>query len=307
MSQTPWDSRLWNILSTKPHQRESGAATQIINENLAQRRSYRLQPYEKSGSNENPDVPVPSSSEWVGHYQDMPCVANTEIEVKYKIIFKPDGGIEGSGSSAEGNFTIKGICNLRTGVIAWRQQSPSSPSCIEYGSKIAAEFYGKLRYFKGLNPAQVTGTFLTNKGRYCEVNLRCCETASEVASVAANARNTVPRSASIVTQSDDTIMPSPASSLPLAIAHYDPHCTPPVHPDSEATSVDANARSMTPKSTESLPTLLTGNMTPIKEGNLCFFPEDTKVTTEPAKVLRMNAAIEFLQDALDEGDSDDNA
>jgi len=143
-------------------------STQIINENLATRRSHRQAPCERSGSDENPELvdSVPPSGEWSGEYQDMPCVANQEYKVRYDIVFKTDGTVEGSGSSSEGKFMIKGIYNLCSGIVAWR----SSTS----GSRTAAEFYGEVSKVRGMT--QITGTFLTSFGRYCIVSLRsACE------------------------------------------------------------------------------------------------------------------------------------
>merc|ERR1712070_670769 len=39
----------------------------------------------------------------------------------------------------------------------------------EYGAKIACEFFGEVARMPG--STQITGTLLTNKGRYCAVNL----------------------------------------------------------------------------------------------------------------------------------------
>jgi len=159
---------------------------QIIDENLANRRSHRQQPFERVGTDENEalvDI-MPPSGEWSGEYQDMPCVANKEFKVRCDIVFKSDGSVDGSGSSVEGNFMIKGIYNLYSGIVAWRQVISSSSSCTENGSRIAAEFYGELSRLQ--DATEITGTFLTNKGRYCVMKL---SSASELQTAIANARS----------------------------------------------------------------------------------------------------------------------
>lgn len=137
--------------------------SQIINENLANRRSHRLQPCERSGSDENPELFTPPTGEWSGEYQDAPCFANSEYKVHCNVIFKADGFVEGSGSSTEGKFCIKGVYNLRSGIVAWRQIFSDN------GSRVAAEFFGEVTMYQGT--AQITGTFLSSKGRYCVMKL----------------------------------------------------------------------------------------------------------------------------------------
>jgi len=104
-------------------------------------------------------------------------IASRECEVQYHIVFKPDGTVEGSGSSAEGNFKIDGAYNLRKGIVAWRQTAASCPvwfnPCSKYGAKIEAEFFGHMLNFSGPGPARIMGTFLTDLGRYCAVNVTC--------------------------------------------------------------------------------------------------------------------------------------
>jgi hypothetical protein len=121
MLQAPWDDRLWSLLSTTPDQ----VNPQIIKENLANRKSFRLK-QERAIPDENPLLVLPPSGEWSGAYQDMPCVANEEHEVKYKITFKANGFVEGSGSSSEGDFHINGVYDRCTGIVAW-SQFPSNP------------------------------------------------------------------------------------------------------------------------------------------------------------------------------------
>jgi len=90
------------------------------------------------------------------------------------IVFKADGTVEGAGSSAEGKFMIKGVYNLCSGIVAWRQVTSSSHSCAKSSIRIAAEFYGEVSKLQGRT--QITGTFLTIKGRYCVMKLRStCE------------------------------------------------------------------------------------------------------------------------------------
>jgi len=106
-------------------------------------------------------------------------ITSIEYKVQYNIVFKGDGTVEGSGSCAEGHFTINGMCNLHSGAVAWHQAPGSCPvwynPCVKYGAKIEAEFYGEMRNLTGPGPAQITGTFLTEIGRYCAVNLTCSE------------------------------------------------------------------------------------------------------------------------------------
>lgn len=167
MYRSPWDTNLWNQLAV-PCANPLKVDGQIVRENLANRKSHRLMPCEKSGSDENPDRPAPPSGDWTGDYQDAPCVANAEYKAQYKMVFKPDGAVEGSGSSKEGRFKIQGVYNLRSGILAWRQLSPpdAHQGC---GTKLAAEFFGSICSIAGRK--HITGTFLTNTGRYCVVKL----------------------------------------------------------------------------------------------------------------------------------------
>jgi len=176
MLRAPFDDRLWSLLSTQPA-KVNKKFIEIINENLTHRRSRRLQPCGRSGTDENPQLCVPPLGNWSGDYQDLPSVANMAYKVQYQIVFKSDGAVEGSGSSTEGNFTIKGVYNLRTGFVAWRQASASCPvwhnPCSKYGAMLESEFFGSVSNFAGPGPARLTGTFLTDLGRYCAVNLLC--------------------------------------------------------------------------------------------------------------------------------------
>merc|ERR1712224_294296 len=157
-------------------------------------------------------LPDPPSGEWSGEYQDMPCVANEEHAVKYKLTFKANGAVLGTGSSAEGEFSISGIYNLYTGIVAW-SQFPLKPR----PNAKATEFYGDVSIFAS-GPAKITGTFLTPNGRYCIVNL--------------------------------------------------------VQPTTSECNGKIKEESGLPQSSPTaLPTLLTGSMTPIRDGKPSFFPK----------------------------------
>jgi len=160
MLQAPWDDRLWSVLSSTPEKVNS----QTIDENLFLRRNFRLRG-ERSRPDEEPLMPVPPSGEWSGEFQDMPCIANEEHAVQYELTFKANGAIQGTCVSAEGDFNINGVYNLRTGIVAWTQ-FPCNPRPNAKG----AEFYGDVS-FVAHGPARITGTFLTPTGRYCIVNL----------------------------------------------------------------------------------------------------------------------------------------
>jgi len=177
------EDRLLSALSTKTH-KVSKQFIQVVNENLVHRRRLRLQPSARSGIDSNPEWVVPPACQWSGGYVDLPSndIANPEYEVQYNIIFKVDGTVEGSGSSTEGGFTIQGAYHSRTGIVTWRQVPASCPvwhnPCTKYGARVESEFSGKVSNFTGPGPARVTGTFLTELGRYCAVNL-VCSAASE--------------------------------------------------------------------------------------------------------------------------------
>lgn len=160
MLQAPWDERLLSALSTEPDKVDS----QIINENLNNRKSFRLK-LARETPNEGPLSLVPPSGEWLGSYQDMPCIANEDHEITYKITFRADGAVEGSGSSKDGEFNVKGVYNRCTGIVAWGQV-PVNPR----PNARATEFYGDVSSF-ATGPAKITGTFLSSTGHYCVVNL----------------------------------------------------------------------------------------------------------------------------------------
>eukprot|EP00746_Dinoflagellata_sp_MGD_P160655 gnl/MRDRNA2_/MRDRNA2_87507_c0_seq1.p1 gnl/MRDRNA2_/MRDRNA2_87507_c0~~gnl/MRDRNA2_/MRDRNA2_87507_c0_seq1.p1 ORF type:complete len:306 (+),score=56.96 gnl/MRDRNA2_/MRDRNA2_87507_c0_seq1:81-920(+) len=193
----PWDDRLWSLLKSEPT-KASKQSIQIINDNLVQRRKHRVHPNERSGTDQNPllSFPLRGTMSWSGCYVEIPMsVASIECKVQYDIVFKPDGTIEGSGSSAEGNFKINGSYNLQRGIVAWRQAAATCPvwynPCSKYGAKIEAEFFGRMLNFSGSGPARITGTFLTDLGRYCAVNLTCPTTSgADNSTVSADAQST---------------------------------------------------------------------------------------------------------------------
>jgi len=160
MLQAPWDNRLWSLLSTAPEK----VTSDIIKQNLADRKRFRVG-QERIVPSEDPLQLVPPSGEWSGEFQDMPCVANQEHEVKYKVTFKADGAVEGSYSCEDGDFKIKGAYNFSTGIVAW-SQFPVNPR----PNTTATEFYGDI-YNLASGPSRITGTFLTSSGRYCVMNL----------------------------------------------------------------------------------------------------------------------------------------
>jgi hypothetical protein len=136
-----------------------------------------MQPCERSGAAKNPEWRVPPVAPWSGSYRELPAAADVEYNVQYNIVFKADGVIEGSGSSQEGTFTIQGAYNSQTGAVAWRQTAGACPvwynPCAKYGEKVEAEFCGELSNFTDQGPVRITGTFLTDFGRYCAVNIVC--------------------------------------------------------------------------------------------------------------------------------------
>lgn len=161
MLQAPWDDRLWSLLSTAPEE----ITPAIINENCAKRKKFRLDQENQSLGGNDPLLPIPPSGEWSGEYQDMPCVANQEQEVKCQITFKVDGEVDGCLSCKEGDFKIKGVYNSSNGIVAWAQV-PVNPR----PNAKATEFYGDV-YNLASGPSRITGTFLTSNGRYCMLNL----------------------------------------------------------------------------------------------------------------------------------------
>jgi hypothetical protein len=189
----PWDDRLWSLLSSTT-KKASKQSIQIINDNLVQRRRRRVHPSERSGTGDNPQLRFPQlgTVSLSGSYVEIPkSSASIECKVQYHIVFKVDGTVEGHGSSAEGNFKIDGAYNLREGTVAWRQTAASCPvwfnPCSKYGAKVEAEFFGHMHNFSSPGLESITGTFLTDLGRYCAVSLTSPKTSKAEAS--ANATN----------------------------------------------------------------------------------------------------------------------
>jgi hypothetical protein len=160
MLQAPWDDRLWSLLSTTPEEVNSA----VINENLANRKKFRLD-QERIVPADDPALLFPPAGEWSGEYQNMPCVANQEHEVKCKITFRADGAVVGLLTCKDGDFNIRGSYNLSTGIVAW-SQFPVDPR----PNAKATEFYGDV-YNLASGPSRITGTFLTQNGKYCALNL----------------------------------------------------------------------------------------------------------------------------------------
>jgi len=199
MLQAPWDERLWSVLSTTPDEVDS----KIINDNLTNRKNFRLKQARET-PDEGPLSLVPPSGEWSGSYQDMPwCV---DHEVTYKITFRSDGAVEGSGSSKEGEFNVKGVYNRCTGIVTWGQV-PANPR----PNAKATEFYGDVSSFV-TGPAKITGTFVTSNGRYCIVNLvgpgATASESKEVAAGPSKACKTVDLSHSATTHLSATALPT---------------------------------------------------------------------------------------------------
>lgn len=167
MIQAPWDDLLWSMLSNEPNKITSQDGKRLIQENLRKRKCFRNQP-EKSGPDNDALVLRPPSGEWHGEYQDMKT--HERYEVKYKITFLEDGRIQGSAISTDDDqalqdFKINGTHSLRTGIVAWSQMvSQPRPNAQ------ASEFYGDA-FMSPSGPARITGTFVTPNGRYCVVNL----------------------------------------------------------------------------------------------------------------------------------------
>lgn len=184
MFRTPWDDALWTHLCAPSANRTSNPIQvdgHLVRENVAKRKSHRLQPCERQGSHAHPYLFVPPSGEWTGDYEDVPSVASLSYQqVQYDIVFKPDGSIEGAGCSNEGRFIIQGVYNLCKQRVAWRQLSPpdAHQGC---GTKLAAEFFGEMSIVGA--QTQITGSFVTNHGRYCIVRLIAPEICSYTANV----------------------------------------------------------------------------------------------------------------------------
>lgn len=189
MFRAPWDTELWSHLCVPSANRTSNPIQvdgQIVRENLAKRKNHRLKPCERQGSHAHPYLPVPPSGEWTGDYEDVPSVPSLDHQqVQYNIVFKPDGSIEGFGCSNEGRFIIQGVYNLCKQRVAWRQLSPTDvhQGC---GTELAAEFFGEISILE--SRTQITGSFVTNHGRYCIVRV-VAPRAPEISSCTANAES----------------------------------------------------------------------------------------------------------------------
>jgi len=199
----PWDERLLSVLSTTPDKLDS----QIVTANLNNRKSFRMK-LARETPNEGPLSLVPPSGEWLGSYQDMPCIANEDHKITYKITFRADGAVEGSCSSKDGEFNVKGVYNRCTGIVAWGQ-IPANPR----PNARATEFYGDVSSFT-TGPAKITGTFLTSTGHYGVVNLvgsgATTYESNEVAACCSKLRDTSgPRHSSAT--------PTPAAALPTIL------------------------------------------------------------------------------------------
>lgn len=145
----------------------------VVTEFLAKRKKYRLESSSKSGSAENPNLVAPLSGEWTGRCKECRGSHNDGHEITYRLLFKPCGTIEGTGSSPEGKFKIKGVYNMLKGTVAWRQSSPHAASSSEYGNKMTAEFVGDLilAHFPSQQGA-IVGTFLTTGGEFYNIELK---------------------------------------------------------------------------------------------------------------------------------------
>jgi len=150
----------------------------VINDFLTKRKNGRREISAKSGSAANPDLVAPISGEWTGTCKECRTCYGDEQQITYRLLFKPCGAVEGSGSSPDGKFLVKGVYDMLKGTVAWRQSSPHAASSCEYGSKLTAEFVGDLILAHWPSQqAAIVGTFLTTGGGYYNVELRDPETA----------------------------------------------------------------------------------------------------------------------------------
>lgn len=143
----------------------------VVNDFLKKRKNHRLEVASKSGSAANPHLVAPLSGEWTGSCQEGRMSGRGE-EMTYRLTFKPCGAVEGSATSAEGKFNIKGVYNMLKGTVQWRQSSQHAASSSEYGQKGSAEFVGDL--ILANHPSEqgaIVGTFLTTSGGYYHVEL----------------------------------------------------------------------------------------------------------------------------------------
>merc|ERR1719313_47731 len=151
-----------------------------VNDFLNKRKNHRLEVASKSGSTANPHLVAPLSGEWMGfciqtssHCTRESRSCGQKQQITYRLTFKPCGTVEGSASSAEGKFNIKGVYNMLKGTVQWRQSSQHAASSSEYGQKGSAEFVGDL--ILASQPSEqgaIVGTFLTTGGGYYQVEIR---------------------------------------------------------------------------------------------------------------------------------------
>lgn len=143
----------------------------VVNEYLAKRKSQRQEAASKSGTTANPHVVAPVSGEWQGICKECRASGKGQ-QIAYRLSFKACGAIEGSATSAEGKFLVKGVYNVIKGTVQWRQSSPHAASSSQYGTKGSAEFVGDL--IPANLPSKqgaIVGTFLTTSGGYYNVEL----------------------------------------------------------------------------------------------------------------------------------------
>jgi hypothetical protein len=142
----------------------------VVNDFMKKRKNHRLEVASKSGSAANPHLVAPLSGEWTGTCKDNQISGQGE-QITYRLTFKPCGAVEGSATSAQGKFNIKGVYNILKGTVQWRQSSQHASSSSEYGQKGSAEFVGDLILAKERCDGAIVGTFLTTHGGYYHVEL----------------------------------------------------------------------------------------------------------------------------------------
>eukprot|EP00746_Dinoflagellata_sp_MGD_P160276 gnl/MRDRNA2_/MRDRNA2_86924_c0_seq1.p1 gnl/MRDRNA2_/MRDRNA2_86924_c0~~gnl/MRDRNA2_/MRDRNA2_86924_c0_seq1.p1 ORF type:complete len:230 (+),score=37.87 gnl/MRDRNA2_/MRDRNA2_86924_c0_seq1:76-765(+) len=151
----------------------------VVNDFLTKRKNHRLEVASKSGSAANPHLVAPLSGDWTGTSKESRMSGRGE-EIRYRLTFKPCGAVEGSATSAEGKFNIKGVYNMLKGTVQWRQTSQHAASSSEYGQKGSAEFVGDLILANHpFEQGAIVGTFLTTGGGYYHVELVDPQTAMQ--------------------------------------------------------------------------------------------------------------------------------
>jgi hypothetical protein len=152
----------------------------VVNEYLTKRKSLRLEVASKSGSAANPQLVPPLSGEWTGFCTQTSSHSTKESrscgqkqQITYNLTFKPCGTVEGTVTSADGKFKIKGVYNMLKGTVQWRQSPLHAASSSEYGAKGAAEFVGDLILpRKPSEQGAIVGTSLSTSGAYYKVEIR---------------------------------------------------------------------------------------------------------------------------------------